>query len=148
MYPGFALLFSGVMLMAILMTGPMEIGSVNLDIHTMLFSGLFMIVGMQAICFALFSRQISDYHLKLASSPPTHFQLEYGLIAALILLVIGLSGSSYTLFYWMEHSFGPLVPTQIMRILIPSITTIILGMQLMFASFFMSLLRIHLIPAV
>lgn len=147
LYPGLFLLFSGIMLMSMLMMGPIEIGRVNLDIHTMLFSGLFMIVGMQAVCFALFAKQVSDYHLQLAPAPLKHFNLEVGLIVAVIFLVLGLSGSCYTLFYWMEHSFGPLMPAQMMRILIPSITTLILGMQLMFASFFMSLLRLHLIPA-
>lgn len=148
LYPGLFLMISGVLFMSLLISGPIEIGSVNLDIHTMLFSSLFMIAGMQAICFAFFAKRIADFHLKSRSVyqrfPLKYFKMEQGLIAGLILLLAGATGSGYTLMYWINHSFGPLVPTQIMRILIPSITLLILGVQSIFASFFMSLLTLHM----
>lgn len=145
LYPGLMLILSGLVLMSLLITGPIEIGRVNLDIHTMLFSGLFMIVGLQAICFAFFAKRIADDNFTQHSFPRIveHLRMEHGLIAGLVLLAIGGAGSCYSLFYWMHQSFGPLVPTQMMRILIPSVTSVILGMQLIFASFFMSLLMLH-----
>lgn len=150
LYPGIMLMVSGVVLMLLLMKGPIEIGRVNLDIHTMLFSGLFMIVGLQAICFAIYSKRIADFHMKIHFTPhpiPNIFKqirLEHGLMTGLVLLFIGGAGSCYTFFYWFHHSFGPLIPAQMMRILIPSITSLVLGMQLIFASFFMSLLTLHI----
>lgn len=142
LYPGMFLLFIGMMLMSILMTGPIEMGPVNLDIHTLLFSGVFMIIGTQAICFALFATRIANFHLKLSSGFPVK-RMEHSWIIGLVLLLIGLSGSAYSLMNWMHHAFGPLVPTDTMRVLIPSVTLLILGMQMMFASFFMSLVIMH-----
>ncbi|MBX3709022.1 MAG: glycosyltransferase family 2 protein [Gammaproteobacteria bacterium] len=149
LYPGCFLFAIGVLLMTTLILGPIEIGQVNLDIHTMLFSSLFMIVGLQAICFAFSAKYIADYHMKIEFSnhyfPPIlkHIKMEHGLAVGFILLTLGAAGSCYTLMYWIHHAFGPLVPTQMMRVLIPSITCLVLGIQLIFASFFMSVLAMH-----
>ncbi len=148
-YPGLFLLFSGILLMSLLIRGPLLVGHVNLDIHTMLFGGLFMIVGLQAVCFAFFAKRIAAFHMKTSFTPDyfprilKRIRLEHGLAAGLCLLLPGAAGSCYSFIYWQQHSFGPLVPAYTMRILIPSITVLILGMQLMFASFFMSLLDMH-----
>lgn len=145
-YPGLLLVTLGVSLMSLLSYGPVEVGPIRLDIHTMLFSSLFMIVGLQAVCFSVFAKFIADFHLEIKSSREYFqqllrlFTLERGLIAASLFILIGLSGSGYTVWYWLHQDFGPLVPTQMMRILIPSITSLILGIELLFASFFMSLL--------
>jgi glycosyltransferase involved in cell wall biosynthesis len=147
LYPGLFLMLSGVLLMSLLAMGPLVIRNINLDIHTMLFSGMFMIVGLQAISFSVFATFIANHHLKMQSPRDLqflkHFTLERGLIIGSLLALIGGSGACYTFWYWMYHSFGNLVPTQIMRVLIPSITSFILGIQLVFASFFMSMLELH-----
>jgi glycosyltransferase involved in cell wall biosynthesis len=148
-YPGLLLMLLGFSLMSVLIIGPIEIGGVQLDIHTLLFSGLFMIAGLQAVCFAVFAQLIANFHMKLPTSREFFqqilqvFTLERGLIAGLLFIFLGGGGACYIFWYWLHHSFGPLVPTQIMRILIPSITFLTLGIELMFASFFMSLLGLH-----
>lgn len=137
-YPGILLMSLGFLLLATLCTGPLMLGGVTFDIHTMLFGGMFMMVGMQAICFAIYANFITMIHqLKI-------FTLERGLIVGLGLILLGGAGSCYGFWYWQHHSYGVLIPTQMMRILIPAITSFILGMQLMFASFFMSVLNLHL----
>lgn len=143
-YPGIFLMLTGILLMSVLIRGPIVIGQVNIDIHTMLFSGLFMIIGLQAICFAFFAEHVARFHLKINSKTKLiNFKLEHGLLTGLFLLMIGGVGSIYTVIYWANHAFGNLFPTQIMRILIPSTTLLILGTQLIFASFFMSLLALY-----
>ena len=71
------------------------------------------------------------------------FTLERGLIIGFIFILIGGLGSGYSFWFWKQQSFGPLIPTHTMRILIPSVTALILGMQCIFASFFMSVLELH-----
>jgi glycosyltransferase involved in cell wall biosynthesis len=149
LYPGIFLMFFGSMLMCFLSIGPLEIGNIFLDIHTMLFAGLFMIVGAQAFCFAFFAKYIADFSLK--TSGPTnyffqalkHFTLERGLIVGFTFCLGGAIGAIYTFYYWMSQAFGALVPRDVMRVLIPSITFLIVGTQLIFASFFMSLIEMH-----
>jgi hypothetical protein len=147
--PGLALVLFGFMLMGILAAGPVSIGGVNLDIHTMLFSSVFMTVGMQAVCFGVFAHTIADaqMNLPLSASSMRHFMklftLERGLLAGFFLVTLGVSSALYSFWYWQHHAFGPLLPTQMMRILIPSATGMIVGLQIIFASFFMSLLGLH-----
>lgn len=143
LYPSLFLLTLGFVLMTLLALGPVKIGPVNFDIHTMLFCSLFMITGLQGICFAFFANRIANFHLKLKNPfglGHNIFNLENGLILGLISLLAGSTGACYTFWYWWNEWFGALVPSQMMRILIPSITLMILGVQLIFTSFFANLL--------
>lgn len=148
-YPGMVLILLGIALLAFLLTGPMTILGFNLDIHTMLFGGLFMIIGLQAVCFAVFVKYIADSQMKITSANKKFrqriklFTLERGLLLGLLLILLGAVGAGYTVWYWQHLSFGELIPTNIMRILIPSVTSLILGMQLIFSSFFLAILGLH-----
>src|SRR3990167_5724629 len=64
-YPGLASMLIGLSLMLCLMQGPLVIGSINFDIHTMLFASLFMIAGLQAVCFSVFAQLIADFNMKM-----------------------------------------------------------------------------------
>jgi hypothetical protein len=139
----------GFSFIALLGVGPLGLGSVTFDIHTMLFGSMLMIVGLQAICFAVFAKCIAAAQMR---NRVTHkrflhvlkvFTLERGLLLGLVLILIGAGGVGYGFLFWKSHSFGTLAPTQMMRLLIPSITAFILGAQLIFSSFFMSVLNLH-----
>lgn len=146
-YPGLILMLLGIFSLSFLMMGPFEFGHLNFDIHTMLFAALFIIVGSQAVYFSIFAKCIVETQNKLHDSSDyllqilKVFTLERGLILGLILMMLGFLGSCYTFWYWAHLSFGPLIPAQMMRILIPSFTFLILGMELMLASFFLTLLQ-------
>lgn len=148
-YPGMTLMLLGFVLLALLYTGPLNVGNVTLDIHTMLFGSMFMIVGLQAISFSVFAEFTASTHMKdydmdhYLLSLLKVFTLERGLLLGLLLVLIGGIGTGYGFFDWRAHSFGMLVPTKMMRLLIPSVTAFILGVQCMFSSFFMSLLHFH-----
>lgn len=148
-YPGLGLMTLGLFLMAMLFLGPVQIAGFNLDIHTMLFGSLFTIVGVQAVSFSIFAKFIADFHLKLLPvrasflSILKYFTLERGLFVGLGFLFLGLVGSGYTFSYWQHQAFGPLIPSQSMRVLIPSVTLFITGVQFVFTSFFLNLLELH-----
>src|SRR3990167_1616671 len=74
-YPGLVLMLLGMLLMSTLVAGPVNIGGINFDIHTMLFSSVFMIAGMQAVSFALFAHTIADAQMNvpLTDSSMWHF---------------------------------------------------------------------------
>jgi hypothetical protein len=67
--------------------------------------------------------------------------LEIGLVVGIILVSVGLAGSIYALSGWGARSFGPLNPPQTMRIVIPAVTSLTLGIEIIFSSFFLSILR-------
>ena len=149
LYPGLFLMLVGFSFMLSLINGPIVIGKINFDIHSLLLSGVLMIVGSQAVCFAIFAKYIAGYHMQIREKNDRflnafkYFTLERGLLIGFLLVLSGVIGTASTISYWLYHAFGPLAPTHIMRILIPSSTSLILGIQLIFASFFMSMLEMH-----
>jgi glycosyltransferase involved in cell wall biosynthesis len=150
LYPGIALMVLGAVSMASLAYGPVKINGLQFDIHTMLLSSMAVIIGMQAIFFFVFARFIAIFTLKLipqredvAAKFCRIFNLERGVMLGLAAVVLGCAGFMYAFRFWMHNDFGDLIPAQIMRLLIPAFTFLIAGMQIIFASFFMSALRLH-----
>ena len=56
------------------------------------------------------------------------------------LVVAGLGGSVYAFLHWSLGSFGPLDTTRTLRIVIPSLTALMLGSEVILSSFFLSVL--------
>jgi glycosyltransferase involved in cell wall biosynthesis len=139
-YPGLALLMIGFFCMALLLQGPVDIAGINFDIHTMLFCSLFMLVGMQAIWFSVFAKTLAAFELKQKQSA-SWLTLERGLILGMLLSLAGLGGAGYSFYSWAHLSFGNVNPVAMMRWLIPSVTSIVLGVQMIFSSFFKALLE-------
>jgi hypothetical protein len=63
--------------------------------------------------------------------------------AGMILMAAGCAGSIYTLLVWEQSAFGELDPFQVMRIAIPSVLSLALGLQVALASLFLSLLKVQ-----
>ena len=56
LYPGFALLAAGLFLLAWLWPGPRRIVGVGLDVHTMVYAAMMVLIGFHSISFAVFSK--------------------------------------------------------------------------------------------
>jgi putative glycosyltransferase len=147
LYPGAFLTILGIIIICSLVAGPVHIGSVTFDIHTMLYGAMFTILGVQIIATALFTQ---TYAINSGMMPAKNnqskflskFTLEKGLVIGSIMAILGLIGSILAVKSWGTHAFGPLIPTQTMRLTIPSVTLLILGLQFMFSSFFLHILNI------
>jgi hypothetical protein len=70
-------------------------------------------------------------------------RLEVTLVVGAALVILGLGGVFYAVALWERHGFGPLAPTHVMRIAIPSSVSIALGFQIMLSGFFLSLLQMR-----
>jgi glycosyltransferase involved in cell wall biosynthesis len=148
LYPGFLLMLAGFLAMITLFPGPMTIGTLTLDIHTMLYASLAMITGLQLIQFAVFSRAFAA---RIGVLPPSadvarltgYLSLERGMLLGFLLLLAGLIGSSYAVASWGHSAFGPMDPSSLMRLAIPSATAIATGLQTIFGSFFLGILGIR-----
>jgi hypothetical protein len=145
LYPGAILMLSGLASMVWLLPGPRQLGGLTLDVHTLAYCAAAVICGFQAVSFAVFTK---IYGIKARLLPDDRriawlaaaFSLEVGLIVGLALLVVGLGASIYAVSSWGQASFGGLDPTQTMRIVLPGVTALVLGLQIIFSSFFFSVL--------
>lgn len=69
--------------------------------------------------------------------------LERGLVAALVVFVIGIGLLVTAINQWRVMHFGPLDYGQTMRLVIPGVTCTVLGFQTALSSFFVSILGVH-----
>ena len=61
----------------------------------------------------------------------------------MIFLVAGFLGTFSEMLHWRTSGYTDLVPEQGLRVVIPSLTAILVGTQMVFSSFFMALLRMN-----
>jgi glycosyltransferase involved in cell wall biosynthesis len=147
LYPGVLLMLAGALISLWLLPGPQLFEGVALDVHTLLYASLAIIVGFQSILFAVFTKVFAISAGLLPEDPRlpqtlNSTSLEKGLIVGVVLVLAGIMGSAFTFSTWGLHSFGPLQPSETMRTIIPSITSLTLGVQIIFSSFFLSVLRL------
>ena len=145
LYPGLMLALGGLAGMAALLTGPVRLGSVTLDVHTLLYASAAVTMGFQLILFWAFAR-IHGAREGLVPEQPlltrflARFGLEPALLTALVLFLAGLALGLATLVIWGAGRFGELGGTGTLRLAIASMTTMLLGLQLAMGAFFIAVL--------
>jgi glycosyltransferase involved in cell wall biosynthesis len=147
--PGVFLMLFGFILSILIIQKPFNIiGNIQLDTNTLLYAGAFMIVGFQAFIFGIFTRAYAEQAGFLPQNDKLIrwleiISLEKGLIIGLIIFFAGIFGTFYSLTLWNEVHFGQLDYPSILRIVIPSVVAIILGLQTILSSFFISVLNVN-----
>ena len=131
-----------------LLPAPRSVGSVTFDVHTLVYAAAFVLLGFQAIAFALFTKvfAISEGLLPPDAALDKLFRyitLEVGLGVGVVLTTLGLGASVYAVSGWGAQHFGMLDYSQTMRIVIPAALFLTLGAQTIFASFFLSVLGLR-----
>jgi len=147
LYPGMTLLSLGIVMQYLLHRGGLTIGTIGLDIHTMLYTAAMSIIGLQMVWFAIFSKV---YGISAGFLPKDNktdkilkfLTLERGVILGCLLFLVGLGLSVRAISSWASEHFGALDPREIMRLAIPAVTFILAGSEIVLASFFLSVLQI------
>ncbi|MEE8252223.1 MAG: hypothetical protein V3R24_10840, partial [Gemmatimonadales bacterium] len=68
---------------------------------------------------------------------------EVGITVGIAVLVGGFVAAVYAVGFWGRAAFGPIDPTISLRIVIPSATAMVLGLQVVFSSFFLTVLGLN-----
>ena len=116
--------------------------------HRAIWAAAAVILGFQAVAFGVFTKVFAISEGLLPEDPKLTFNkikvnLERGLILGVSLILTGLVCSAYSVWTWKRASFGTLDPVHTLRIIIPAITALIIGVQIVFASFFLSVLGLR-----
>ncbi|MBK5213898.1 MAG: glycosyltransferase family 2 protein [Flavobacteriaceae bacterium] len=143
--PGLLLMVFGVITSAFLIAGPVSIGTVNFDVHTLLFTSGFVLIGFQFILFYGLTKVFTVENDLLPKSNKydrlfKFINLEKGLILGLILVIVGIVLSISAYWDWQETSFGDINNTAVFRTVIPAVTLMLLGIQIILFSLFFSIL--------
>ena len=145
LYPGTALMIWGLIVSIWLLPGTQKIGSISFDVHTLLYGAIAIIIGFQAVTFAFFTKVFAISEKFLPEDPKLnkifrYVTLETGLIVGVTLILIGIVGSLLSLTIWSKTAFGTLDPSKTLRLVIPSLTCLTVGLQMVLSSFFLSVL--------
>ena len=148
-YPGIALTILGALVSIPLLFAPVHIGNINLDINTLMYASLLTIIGVQSVLFSIFTYVFGINSNLLPRDKSTdkilsRVGLEKGLAISAGMILLGFASSLGAMIYWSENRFGDIDPTFSMRLVIPGAMLFTLGFQILFASFFISILNIKL----
>jgi glycosyltransferase involved in cell wall biosynthesis len=148
LYPGLFLMGFGLVAGLILIQGPVVIAGIGFDAQTLLYTAAAIILGFQAVAFAVFTKVFAISEGLLPEDPKLSVQkvkvnLERGLIVGAALILTGLVCSAYSVWTWKQVSFRVLNPAHTLRIIIPAVTALIIGVQIVFSSFFLSVLGLR-----
>jgi glycosyltransferase involved in cell wall biosynthesis len=146
-YPGLVLMVLGVALSALVLPGAVDVFGARLDVHTLLYAGAAIVVGFQGVMFAALARvyAASEGFLpetSLVQSARRAFSLERGLLIGGTLVIAAVVLTVITVVRWDQSSFHHLDYPNSLRLAIPAAVALMLGVQVMFSSFFMSVLGI------
>jgi glycosyltransferase involved in cell wall biosynthesis len=145
LFPGLALLSAGLLGYALALPG-VKIGHAHLDVHTLLVASLALILGQQAVQFAVTSRTFAVTEGLLPPNPRldrflAFFDLERGLALGAGAALLGFGLIAFAANEWRAVGFGNLDYGKTMRVVVPGVTLAAMGVQAVFASFILSLLR-------
>jgi len=148
LYPGLLLMGLGLAATLWLLPGPRRVAQVTFDVQTLLYACMAIVVGFQAVLFSVLSKVFGWQEGLLPAGERfqrlfRYITLEVGLAVGAVLLIAGAAGSLYAFVRWSVVSFGALDASETLRIVIPSLTALLLGAQIVLASFFLSLLGIR-----
>ncbi|HUO15111.1 MAG TPA: glycosyltransferase family 2 protein [Verrucomicrobiae bacterium] len=148
LYPGLASILVGLAACVWLMPGPRRVGDVVFDVHTLAYGYGSILVGFQLLAFAVFTKVFAITEGLLPEDPRLnrlfkYVKLETGLILGAVFVVLGFAGSVFALSTWAHSSFGPITTENILRIVLLSVFALVLGPQIIFSSFFLSILGLR-----
>lgn len=150
LYPGATLLAAGSCGLLALVPGPRIVAQVTLDVHTLLYAGGAVVAGLQLLLFAVFAKVFAVESGILPSSRYVdvlrkHVSLELGIVMGLVLVMIGMGLTVYSVIEWERARYGAFDPIRGMRIVIPAMTVTLAGIQVLFASLFLGVLglKVH-----
>jgi hypothetical protein len=149
--PGMSMGAAGLAGGLVLLRGPLRIGGIEFDVHSLLACALLCVLGYQVVTFGVFTK---TFAITQGLHPPhraldalwKRLTLEWGLIAGALLILAGLFPLLSALETWRESSFGPMDVRATMRQMIPAVTLLTLGVQTLFSSFFLSVLGLSQKP--
>ena len=150
LYPGLTLLGVGLFFGVLVGRGPVRISpTLELDVNTFLFAAMCIILGLQAVSFAIIGRRFASRYGFIPRSETFDrllegLTLERILLAAVLLVVVGLGALGWAVLAWAFTGFGALEGSAVPRFMILAVTTLVAGAQLAMSGFMSSMIEIPL----
>ncbi len=114
------------------------------DIHALIGGALLAIVGTQIVALGICAHAYSTYFMgeqdRWFDKMRARFTLEHGLLLGGAVVLAGVVGGAYIVLQWINNGFGALAYE---RLAVLAATLIIVGIQIFFSSFLLSILGLR-----
>jgi glycosyltransferase involved in cell wall biosynthesis len=146
--PGGGMLLVGAAVGGRLLAGPIEIGGMGFDTNTLLICAMIVLTGFKLFAFSMFAKIFAISEGLLPDNSYFHklfsfITLERGILVGIILILTGFVLLSSGILYWYRSDFGPISYPKSLRLVIPGVTALTLGVEIIFSSFFLSILGLR-----
>jgi glycosyltransferase involved in cell wall biosynthesis len=146
--PGLVMMLGGFALMAWLVPAERPLGHVNLGVDTLAYAAASVLLGFQLVFFGIAAKVFATTEGLLPEDESfnrwfRYVTLETGLIAGVFIVLIGLVIAISSVVSWSHTGYGSLPPVEMMRHTLPAMLCLMLGTQICFGSFFLSLLGLR-----
>ena len=149
LYLGVTLMVLGIAGASLLARGAVQITpEITLDFHTLAAALFAIIIGSQLVMFSFVARRYAAIEGVLP--PPRDFggligalNLERLLQIAVVLVVAGFCGAAWAVNYWASLHFGAIEYNFVLRVLLISLTTIVVGVQMAASAFLASVFSLR-----
>ncbi len=143
--PGLAGFGLGMLILLLLAGGPVFFLGHLWDMHPMVFAAVLSILSYQLLHLGIYAHTFAVEQGFLKKDTfitffQRHFSLERGLCAGLLLFLVGLGINVFIFAEWFHNRFGALYR---IRESILAMTLLVIGLQTVFSSFFISLLSLR-----
>ncbi len=143
--PGLVLAGMGALAAAAIFFRPLHLGQVQFDAGTLAVACMLLIIGVQLVAFAFFAKVFAIAEGLLPDDPRFSrlfgfFKLEKGLVLGALTLALGVVLLGWSVWIWKQAGFGSIPYPENLRRIIASVTLIIVGHQVIAASWFLSVL--------
>jgi glycosyltransferase involved in cell wall biosynthesis len=145
LYPGLLLILIGLAATIWLEPGERVGGSLHFDVSTLAYAMACLLLGFNAVFFAVSAKVFAMSEGLLPEDPAfsrlfRYISLETGLITGVVVFLASLAASVWAVLMWRHTGYGPLNPVSALRITMPAATGMVLGAEICFASFFLSMM--------
>jgi glycosyltransferase involved in cell wall biosynthesis len=143
MVPGMAMLVLGALIAATVLAS-IDVFGRAWDLHAMVAGSMLMIVGVQIISLGLCAHAYGTYFMNECDPwfdrMRRRFKLEHGLLIGGAVIVTGLAMAAVIVGIWIHRGLGALSEA---RLALLAATLIIIGLQIFFSSFLLSILGLR-----
>jgi len=143
--PGLLLLIFGLGLNLILLRGPFVFGRISLDIHPAVLGSMLAIVGFQIFITGIYAKKLAvkydfEKEKKFMKWLSSRINLEKGILLGLLMSLLGFFAGLNIIYKWAKNGFGAIYE---MRLALFALTLVVIGLQTIFSSWFLSMLEIE-----
>jgi glycosyltransferase involved in cell wall biosynthesis len=140
--PGLLMIALGLAGLAVLLPGPVRVGATIFDFHFMFVASALAIIGVQLVVLGLAAKTFARAELHVSDRwlvfLDRWFKLERGLLIGGSVLAAGIGVNVWILLAWLQAGRGTLFAV---RQALVGLTLLVVGGQLAFGSFFISVVR-------